>query len=74
MFKNEKAERQSGVAGVHWDSSHNKWKAAISIQSKLMTIGYFVDLDSAISARKNADAIKEEVLSKTRSKPKSSMD
>ena len=73
MYESGKAERQSGVVGVNWDAHQKRWAVSISIYSKYLKLGNFSNLDNAITARKNAEIIKEEILSKPRSKPKSSV-
>lgn len=73
MFESGKAERQSGVVGVNWDAHQKRWAVSISMYSKYLKIGNFSNLDNAIAARKNAEIIKEEILSKPRNKPKSSV-
>jgi hypothetical protein len=34
----------SGLKGVTWDISHNKWKSSVRVMGKLIHLGYFTDL------------------------------
>jgi hypothetical protein len=43
----------SGVRGVYWHQSKNKWRARIG---KNISLGYFADFDEAVAARKAAEA------------------
>lgn len=45
----------SGHVGVHWDKRYQKWQAYIKVNSKQIKIGYFTDINDAISARKAAE-------------------
>jgi hypothetical protein len=45
----------SGVIGVCWDKQGKNWKAAITVNSKKIHLGYFKDLKEAIQARKSAN-------------------
>jgi len=38
---------ESGLLGVSWDSSHNKWKAQIQINNKRTHLGYFDNKEDA---------------------------
>lgn len=38
---------KSGVKGVCWDKSINKWKAGIKTNGKQIHLGYFLDLNDA---------------------------
>lgn len=46
---------QSGVTGVYFKTSHNKWAAGIRIGGKNKHLGYFSKIDGAIQARKTAE-------------------
>ena len=46
---------KSGVMGVIWSKTDNKWRARIGIGGKHVSLGSFASLDDAISARKNAE-------------------
>ena len=45
----------SGQLGVYWCNTRAKWVSKIGVNSKNVTLGYFVDKDDAIAARKAAD-------------------
>lgn len=45
----------SGYTGVTWNKDKNKWKSYITAMSKQFHLGYFLSLDEAISARKEAE-------------------
>lgn len=44
----------SGVRGVSWDKSKNKWSAKISINKKTLNLGRFDDIEDAAEAYKQA--------------------
>ena len=46
---------KSGVTGVSWDKTKNKWKATIGHNGKSINLGRFDCLNDAISARKLAE-------------------
>ncbi|MGT3661457.1 HNH endonuclease [Escherichia coli] len=37
----------SGIKGVNWSSSHNKWHARVGVNGKRFTVGYFSDIREA---------------------------
>lgn len=45
----------SGIKGVYWDKRSNKWEAAIQINMKKKSLGYFKNKEDAIKARKEAE-------------------
>lgn len=45
----------SGVNGVNWHKTFNKWMAKIKVDGKAIFLGYFKDLDDAAFARAEAD-------------------
>jgi len=45
----------SGTCGVYWYEPSRKWVARIMVDSKLLHLGYFEDIDDAIAARKEAE-------------------
>jgi hypothetical protein len=45
----------SGVSGVSWDKSHNKWEANIKLNRKKKFLGYFVNFEDAVQARRTAE-------------------
>ena len=46
---------KSGVTGVYWDKSKNKWKVTIGHNGKSIQIGRFDCINDAINARKLAE-------------------
>ena len=54
---NQKLARNntSGVCGVFWDKSFDRWVAKIKVAGKQMHIGCFIDKSDAIVARKSAE-------------------
>ena len=46
----------SGITGVSWDKSRQKWRAYIKIDDRWIQLGRFVDKDDAIRARLAAEA------------------
>ncbi|MDU7405670.1 MAG: HNH endonuclease [Citrobacter portucalensis] len=47
----------SGVTGVHWFKSRNKWVAKITVKGKSKTLGYFSDFQCAVNCRKKAEKL-----------------
>ena len=45
----------SGLTGVYWDDSRNKWKSSISVSRKHVYLGRFDDYFEACCARRSAD-------------------
>lgn len=52
LFSNNK----SGHVGVSWYKITNRWRAAIMIDGKQITLGYFKDINDAVAAREKASA------------------
>ncbi|OLU44523.1 hypothetical protein [Faecalibaculum rodentium] len=50
-----KTNNTSGQNGVSWKEKDKRWEASISYHGKRMYLGYFEDLDDAITARKAAE-------------------
>jgi len=48
-------KNRSGVAGVFWFESKNKWRTNIAISGKMIHIGYFDKKIDAVEARKQAE-------------------
>lgn len=46
----------SGQVGVIWENSRNRWRAEIKIDGRIYSLGRFVTFDSAVKARKAAEA------------------
>lgn len=53
--KSMQCNNTSGVAGVTWDKSRNKWLAQIQINKKNKYLGRFATLEEAIAARQQAE-------------------
>ena len=53
--KSRQANNTSGVNGVYWSKRHNKWRAMVSIQGRLISLGYFASIDEAALARSAAN-------------------
>lgn len=45
----------SGITGVEWVSSKNRWRATISFKGKRYYLGKFEKFEDAVKARKNAE-------------------
>lgn len=45
----------SGCKGVSWHKDKSKWYARIMFQGKSYSLGYYTDIEQAISARKTAE-------------------
>lgn len=50
------SNNKSGSSGVDWDKRRCKWRARIKVCGFTRHIGYFVELEEAIAARKEAEA------------------
>ena len=53
--KGIRTNNTSGVTGVVWDKSRNKWHAKIQINGKLIYLGTFKEKEDAIQARRQAE-------------------
>ena len=47
----------SGVTGVSWCNTYNRWKSRISIDGKRISLGTFTEFHEAVNARKNAEVL-----------------
>jgi hypothetical protein len=47
----------SGVIGVSWHKSKNKWQANICVQNKRIALGRYENFDDAVRARKEAERV-----------------
>ena len=56
MNRRKSRGNKSGVVGVYWMSSVNRWAAQIRVNKKTYYLGTFEDVESAEAARKNAEA------------------
>lgn len=50
-----RSDNTSGVKGVNWHSSKNKWRAFIGINGKHIHLGSFTNFEDAVKARKEAE-------------------
>lgn len=46
---------KTGVTGVYWHQARKKYAAAITVNYKKISLGYFEDINDAIEARKEAE-------------------
>lgn len=46
---------KSGVKGVYWNKSENRWIAKIGLRGKTITIGRYKSLEEAAAARRDAE-------------------
>lgn len=49
------SDNTSGVIGVYWIKSKNKWRAEIQCNKEKINLGYFIDKEDAIKARQEAE-------------------
>lgn len=45
----------SGVTGVYWIKSKNKWRSEIAVNKQKFHLGYYINLQDAIKAREEAE-------------------
>ena len=50
-----RSDNTSGIRGVSWCKSKNKWNAQIGFKKKKYNLGYYTNIQEAIKARKNAE-------------------
>lgn len=55
MNVNIRKNNTSGVTGVSWHKKSNKWRAYITVNSKMKEIGCFCSFDDAVLARRKAE-------------------
>ena len=48
---------KTGVRGVCFDKVKNKWRVGISINKKFKVVGYYEDLNQAITERKRCEKL-----------------
>lgn len=51
----KREDNTSGVTGVSWDNSRNKWFVSINIDGKMKNLGRFDDFNEAVEARRQAE-------------------
>lgn len=47
----------SGASGVVWNKQNKKWSVVITVDNKKIHLGYFIDFNDAVQARKDAELI-----------------
>ncbi len=52
-----RSNNTSGVCGVYFYKRTNKWLAAVGVKGKFKNLGYFLKIEDAILARKNAEKL-----------------
>jgi hypothetical protein len=55
MNQTKDKRNTSGAAGVHWHKRDKRWQASIMVKGKMDHLGYFKDIESAITARQTAE-------------------
>ena len=50
--KSKRSDNTSGHTGVSWHKQSSKWQVKIKHNQKLIHLGYFTDIEEALSARK----------------------
>ena len=55
MNTNKRIDNSSGVKGVNWNKSKERWQAYITIDKKYIYLGTFKNKDDAIKARNEAE-------------------
>lgn len=58
---------KSGVVGVNWDKSKNKWQATIRYQGRKIYLGHYEKFDDAVKARQRGE---EKVFDEIENSPK----
>jgi hypothetical protein len=53
--KNKYKSNKSGVTGVWWSKSVNKWQVAITVNKQSIHLGVFNDIEEAIQVRREAE-------------------
>jgi len=56
MNQRKSSNNTSGTMGVYWSKRRGKWTAAIMVDGVSCHLGYFVKIEDAITARKEAEA------------------
>lgn len=46
---------KSGVPGVNWNKQHKKWEARVWQNYKTIRLGFFIDFNEAVKARREAE-------------------
>lgn len=53
--RRRKSDNTSGITGINWHKSRNKWQAVIGVKGKRTSLGYYTTLLDAAAARKSAE-------------------
>ena len=53
--QNANRRSNNGVAGVHFDKTHQRWIAKLMVNRIIVFYKYFRDYDDAVKARRNAE-------------------
>lgn len=55
MNMSKRSDNTSGVTGVIWYKTKNKWRAEIIVNKKHISLGYYKNFEDAVKARKEAE-------------------
>lgn len=55
MNSSKRSDNISGVTGVSWHKGISKWRARINVDGNEIQLGYFVEFEDAVRARKEAE-------------------
>lgn len=55
--RSKSSNNTSGHPGIYWDKQKSKWRAKIEHNQKQIHLGYFTDIEEALSARKAAEKL-----------------
>ena len=55
MNRGIRKDNASSVTGVSWHKARNKWRAYITVNGKTKHLGYFINKEEAIKARREAE-------------------
>ncbi|EFC9528522.1 HNH endonuclease [Escherichia coli] len=50
-----KSTNKSGMTGVSWDTQTQRWRAHITVNGKMISLGRYIHKLDALTARKNAE-------------------
>ena len=55
MHRTKQSNNKSGIIGVSWDKKYKKWTARIKVDGSYKFLGYFIEKNEAVKARKEAE-------------------
>lgn len=55
MNRSIQSNNTSGITGVNWDKSRNKWRVQIALNKKHKTLGFYENIEDAIQVRRQAE-------------------